>query len=119
MTREEFFEAAEETFGDRIIVKQLKISNEDAKKLKMSADDINAYPAQAWIPEKEGAYRCPHCDSPLGGPFGSFTWGIAHGIGFCSSCKKVEIRYYHYVTEREKTKHGQARRLELFAVCGF
>lgn len=118
MERKEFLDTVKAIFGDKVIVKQLEISADDAEKLKMSAEDINAYPAQAWIPEKDGMYRCPYCDAALGGLFSSFEWGFVHGIGFCSKCGKVEFRYYHYVTERDKAKHGQCRRLELFAVCG-
>jgi len=28
--------------------------------------------------------KCPKCGSTLGGILGSFTWGIAHGEGFCT-----------------------------------
>lgn len=119
MEREEFLELAKERFGDKIIVQQLTIDDEDAEKLKLSAEDVNAYPAQAWIPETNGAYHCPNCNAQLGGFLGSFVWGIVHGIGRCSQCNEVEFRYYHYVTDLDKVKAGQSAQLRLFAVCGF
>lgn len=33
------------------------------------------------------AAKCS-CGRPLGGFIGSFTWGIVHGEGFCSNCKR-------------------------------
>ena len=125
MEREEFLTVVKEVFGDKVIVEQLKISDEDAEKLRVSAEDVNVYPAQAWVVVRDGHYRCPRCDSPLGGLFGSFAWGIQHGVGLCSECNKVQFRYYHYVTEREEEeelpvfKRKRRRHIELFAVCGF
>lgn len=115
MKDKDFLSIAGKIFGDKIRVGQMRISDEDAEKLKLKAEDVKAYPAQAWIPERNGAYRCPHCDASLGGLGGSFAWGIVHGIGYCSKCKEVEFRYYHYVAEKGKVGN---RRFALWAVCG-
>ena len=119
MTREQFLESAQRTFGNKIIVQQLTISEEDAARLKLNAKDVNTYPAQAWLVGKDGAYYCPHCGAQLGGVLGSFAWDVIHGIGRCTSCDKVDFRYYHYVTDLDKLEPGQSAQLRLFAVCGF
>lgn len=129
MKREEFLDVVKDLFEGKIVVEQLKISDEDAEKLRVDAEDVRAYPAQAWVVVRDGHYRCPQCDHPLGGLSGSFTWGIQHGVGSCSRCGMVQFRYYHYVTERREessfttaayeAEQGHRRRIELFAVCGF
>lgn len=119
MKREEFLGVVKEVFGDKVVIEQLKISDEVAQKLRVNPEDVRAYPAQAWVIE----HRCPHCNHVLGGLFGSFAWGLQHGVGYCSKCEKVQFRYYHYVTEKEEFngvwKKSPRRRIELFAVCGF
>lgn len=30
--------------------------------------------------------ECVNCGEALGGLFGTFTWGLAHGEGYCSNC---------------------------------
>lgn len=55
-------------------------------------------------------YRCMNCDEPLGGLFGSFTWGIAHGEGFCSVCN-YPARGVHYI-EHEGVKMTVKRILQ-------
>jgi len=74
----------------------------------LTKKEMERYPAQAWLVTD---YKCPNCDADLFGLFGSFTWGMIHGIGFCSHCKKVELRYYHYPIKN--------KRFELLSVCGF
>ena len=43
----------------------------------------------------QGGGNCP-CGRSLGGVFGTFTWGIAHGEGFCSVCQ-WPARGYHTI----------------------
>lgn len=124
MNREEFLAAAEKEFGDKVVVQPLSVSEEDAEKLGLTKEAIEAYPPYAWIPERDGHYRCPVCDSPLGGLFGSFKWAIVHGEGECSACGKALFRYYHYVMMRGKpeptlkSSRGYPP-LKLFALVGF
>lgn len=37
---------------------------------------------------------CVCCKQQLGGLFGSFTWGLAHGEGFCGGCR-YPARAFH------------------------
>lgn len=114
MEREEFFELAKETFGDKVNVNSLTISSKELKKLNerygtsFSKIDIENYGKHVWLIGNE----CPHCGESLFGLFGGFQWGIIHGEGSCSNCDKVAFRYYHYVLEGSKP-------LQLFSVVGF
>jgi len=101
-----FFRAAEETFGDKININSLNTDEKSAKILGLSKDKIESYPKMAWVPSN----KCPSCDSDLLGWTGSFQWGIVHGQGFCSSCKKASFQYYHYIDDR---------RFEAMALIGF
>jgi hypothetical protein len=98
-TKEEFFKAAKKEFGDKINVIALNVPQEQIDQLNqeyschLTKDDFNNYGEQAWLMEN----KCPACSSDLLGLFGSFKWGIAHGVGECSNCGKVILRYYHYV----------------------
>jgi len=111
----DFLKLAKKKFDKKkIITRRLKVSIEDAKKIGLTKTAIERYQAQAWIPLTiDKGYLCPNCDAVLGGIFGSFQWGICHGIGFCNNCKKIEFRYYHYV------KKGKPPALQLFALSGF
>ena len=114
MEAQEFFEKAKEQFGDKIRVQKLPTpSDDDLEKLDYTKEAFENYPEQAWIfLTKDKGYLCPVCSEPLGGLLGSFTWGIQHGVGFCSNCKKASFQLYHYIEEGK-------RPLELFALCGF
>ena len=46
--------------------------------------------------------ECPKCGSKLGGLTGSFTWGLAHGEGYCTGGFRAEkcgwpCRGYHEI----------------------
>lgn len=112
MTREEFLKVAKERFGDKINVGSLTLGTDD-ERIPWTEEEIAAYPAQAWIvPEENGNCLCPGCGWPLGGIFGSFSWGITHGIGQCFQCEKIQVRYYHYIVKGRKPLEG-------FALVGF
>lgn len=53
----------------------LEITGEDAPPI---IDAINKYLADF------AGKVCPKCGSKLGGMFGAFTWGLAHGEGYCT-----------------------------------
>jgi len=97
---DEFAKLAEKEFGDKIVIDVASISQENLDKINrefdshITQDDILNYGKQVWL-KNDG--KCPVCDSDLLGIFGSFEWGIIHGIGFCSSCNKINFRYYHYI----------------------
>lgn len=42
--------------------------------------------------------RCICCGASIGGVFGSFTYGYAHGEGFCSKCS-YPCRANHYIKD--------------------
>ena len=108
---EEFLNLAKNRYGDKIIVKRIGFvyRGNTRKKDLVFAKAIKKYPEQAWVKEA----KCPECDAELGGLFGSFTWGIIHGIGYCSKCEKTEFKYYHYPLEKSYQK------IEAFALIGF
>lgn len=114
MEQKEFFELAKETFGNKVNVNVLTISDEELEKLNksygtyFSKSDIFAYGKHVWLIGDD----CPHCGESLFGLFGGFQWGIVHGEGYCSNCDKVAFRYYHYVLDGSKP-------LQLFSVVGF
>ena len=114
MKREEFFKLAKETFGDKVSVNGLTISDENLAKLNsaprtcFSRDDIESYGEHVWLIGND----CPRCGESLYGLFGVFQWGIVHGKGTCSNCKKVEFQYYHYVSDNSEP-------IKLFSVIGF
>lgn len=113
MEKEEFINLAKEKFGDKINYNSLQIDDETEKSLKEqkiinNKEEVKNY-KNLWLVDQD---RCPHCGSDLLGLFGSFTWGIAHGEGFCSNCKKVNFTYYHYF-------YNGGMPLMLFAISGF
>jgi hypothetical protein len=42
--------------------------------------------------------KCLSCGATLAGMFGSFTWGLTHGEGFCSNCG-YPARGYHTIRD--------------------
>ena len=124
MEPKEFFKEAKEKFGNKIVIKQLTMTGEAGEKLLsatgITKEEVEKYPEQAWIPttEKEHKYKsgylCPACERPLGGLLGSFSWGIAHGQGYCQGCKKAHFQLYHYIG-----KSSGCMPLELFSLIGF
>jgi len=50
----------------------------------------------------QGGFDCIKCGKPTSGVMGTFTWGIAHGEGFCQNCN-WPARAYH----RPKDKDGE------------
>ena len=98
MELEEFAKLAAEKFGDKVIFSGIKTNQSDLDLYNAelgtnyTVENFENY-KQVWVVED----KCPSCGSILLGFFGSFTWGIAHGFGFCSACKKVEFKYYHYI----------------------
>jgi hypothetical protein len=118
---EEFSNHAVEKFGDKIVIKTLNISNEEIEKInlqlkesgtdydqELTIKDFEDYGSQVWLI----GTKCPECDSELLGLFGSFEWGIQHGIGHCGNCDEVTFRYYHYI--------GNCKRpFRIFSIVGF
>jgi len=49
---------------------------------------------------KGNGLLCVNC-----GNENTFTWGLAHGAGYCNKCRWPG-RYYHYVKPREETYGG-------------
>jgi hypothetical protein len=60
---------------------------------------LDAYLAAFAVSPKPGT--CIRCSAPLGGMFGAFEWGLAHGEGFCGRCK-YPGRAIHYVNLGEE-----------------
>lgn len=50
--------------------------------------------ADAYFADFTPGPKCPKCGTTLNGMFGSFTWGIANGEGYCVHCK-YPARAYH------------------------
>lgn len=48
--------------------------------------------------------KCVKCGTTLGGLFGSFRWGIAHGQGECSRCGWPAIAY-HFLEDETGKEH--------------
>lgn len=66
------FSPTEDTPADEIAEAQAKCD-------KVSAA-LNSYLEEF----AETGFKCPNCDSKLGGFLGTFSWGICHGEGNCS-----------------------------------
>lgn len=100
---QEFYDLAVKTFGEKFTMKPIQISDEELEKFNkefggtVAKEDFEKYEA-VWILEN----RCPSCGSELDGLFGSFEWGIIHGVGRCCECKKVSIRAYHYIKDSKR-----------------
>ncbi len=100
-TLESFYNQACEEFGkDFFSIKGIEISEDNLRnfnlehKSNLTKEDFSNYKA-VWIINK----KCPRCDSELGGIFGSFEWGLVHGSGRCGNCRRVDIKYYHYIKD--------------------
>lgn len=111
-TLEEFAENAIARYGDKVNFNKINVSQENIDELNshgynIKKEDFENY-KQVWLLEG----KCPECGSELMGLFGSFEWGLRHGEGLCSSCKKVYFQYYHYIGESKKP-------LELLALSSF
>ena len=123
MEQGHFLKLAEKRFGDKIAVSRLNVSDEDAARLNLTKEQIEAYPEHAWIVERNGHYRCPVCDSPLGGLFGSFAWGLVYGQGTCTHCKKARFQYYHHIVPARETlempREDRPKLIQAFALTGF
>lgn len=94
MEFDDFYKLACETFGeDKFTIKPKFLTNIEELNFKyecnLTQEDFDNYKA-VWILGNQ----CPSCEQSLSF---SFEWGIIHGSGFCSSCKKVGIKYYHYI----------------------
>jgi hypothetical protein len=100
METDEFARLAIDRFGDKVIYSGLVVNEVDLN--LYNAENSTNHTAEhflnykkVWLTEN----KCPNCGTELLGLFGSFTWGIIHGMGFCSSCKKAEFQYYHYIND--------------------
>ena len=94
MDFDDFYIAACEKFGKEKFILNFSfpqnIEEINSKyNCNLKKDDFDKYKA-IWILNNE----CPNCSASLSF---SFEWGIIHGEGYCSSCKKVGIKYYHYI----------------------
>ena len=108
MTHTEFNKAAKKQFLKKIRIGRLKCSGEIADRLGLNRLKIERYPAQAWLVDT----KCPVCGTEVMGLFGSFSWDLCHGEGYCSNCKKAHFRYYHYIQKGKPP-------LKLLALSGF
>lgn len=45
-------------------------------------------------------HPCLKCGTPLMGMLGAFTWGIAHGEGFCGKCH-WPARGHHFIIDKD------------------
>ena len=113
-THEEFLDAAEKEFGNKIKISDLSnlpiedITKENAKfGTDLTVSDFAEYGKHAWTIEN----KCPKCGKDLDGLFGTFFWGICHGYGNCSECG-CEFKYYHYIGKSEIP-------IKMFALTGF
>jgi hypothetical protein len=97
-TLEEFYDLATKEFGDKFTIKSIQITDENLDKFNgehnchVTKEEIEDY-KQVWLLEN----KCPKCDADLFGFFGTFTWGLAHGYGYCEGCNTVSFKYYHYI----------------------
>ena len=98
MELEEFAKLAAEKFGDKVVFSSIKTNQSDLDLYNAeigtnyTVEDFENY-KQVWVVSD----KCPNCDADLLGMFGSFEWGIVHGVGTCRSCNKVSLQYYHYI----------------------
>jgi hypothetical protein len=94
-TFEEFSKYAVEEFGDIFYIGRIHVSEEtvakinNEKNINLTVKNFEDYTPQVWLKSN----ICPKCKAELLGLFGSFDWGLEHGIGFCSHCNEVEFRY--------------------------
>lgn len=93
-----FLEQVAKKLGDKVYIGNMPVDQALLDTINAKAggnvtmDDIVAYGKWAWLRGTD----CPICGTPLLGIFGVFDWGYRHGEGYCSSCNKIEFRYYHY-----------------------
>jgi len=113
---EEFIKLAREKFGDKVSSRPIKVDDEiiseinEKMGLNITKQDFEDYnkKGNVWLLED----KCPNCGSDLLGLFGSFQWGIQHGVGSCSHCNEVLFQYYHYIGDSKIP-------LKILSVCGF
>jgi len=60
--------------------------------------------------------RCS-CGSELTGFFGSFSWGLAHGEGSCTTCGRP-ARAVHYIKEEDGKDAVSFQRVLLYRLVG-
>jgi hypothetical protein len=110
---EEFYKLATEEFGEKFSIKPIQVSDETLEKYnaehnfaltKKDFDNLE----EVWLLEN----KCQNCGSDLGGFFGSFTWELIHGYGYCSECRCVNFKLYHYIGDPKV-------RIEAYALVGF
>jgi hypothetical protein len=98
---DEFVKAAVEEFGDDVFIlgdlnipqEQIDQINKD-KDCNLTTQDFIDLGKKVLLKEP----KCPRCGHDLGGIFGSFNWGIIHGVGYCTECETSPMfRWYHYV----------------------
>lgn len=112
-TLEDFYKAATEKFGEKFTIKEIQVTDEQLDNfnaqstVKITRENIQEY-KECWLLEN----KCPNCGAELGGLFGSFEWGIVHGVGKCSECNEVSFRLYHYIG-------GSRIPIEAFSLIGF
>lgn len=83
-------------------------TKKDAEKSKRAKEQkkyfiktINEY-LKDFIPND----NCINCEKALGGIFGTFDWGLAHGEGFCSNCG-YPARGKHYIKLKKLVVDGK------------
>lgn len=63
--------------------------------------EVFAQPALETSPEGKkvmSEIKCIRCDEPQAGLFGAFTWGVAHGFGYCWNCC-WPARAHHFIKD--------------------
>jgi uncharacterized protein (UPF0212 family) len=96
-TFDTYAKAAIDRFGDKVTIELVTVPDDVVAVMlangwtQENINELKAY-QQVWIKNE----KCPNCGTHLNEIFGGFTWGIVHGEGTCSNCRKVSIRFYHY-----------------------
>jgi hypothetical protein len=100
---DDFYKSACSKFGDdKFTILPIQVTDENlenfniGEEFPITKDDLESYRA-VWLLKP----ICPKCSSELNGLFGSFSWGIVHGVGKCSDCGTL-FRLYHYIGHAKK-----------------
>lgn len=78
---------------------------DDAEKVAALRATLDAYFANFCAPREtddeldKKAMKCVCCDRGLAGLFGTFTWGICHGEGFCGHCGHLGRGHHEIMDE--------------------
>lgn len=83
--------ATTETIGFKVT-----IDDDAGDRPSMEAEAAKLLAAMnAYLARFAAGFDCPGCKNKLGGLLGTFTYGLAHGEGYCSHCS-YPCRANHY-----------------------